>query len=500
MQIYWGDLHNHCGITYGYGSQANALARASDHLDFCAITGHAMWPDIVERNEETSFIVDFHQAGFKKLRDHWDEVRKEIAEANGPDLVTFQAYEMHSSKYGDHHIVSPDDGLPLIYRDSPGELKKDVGVPAITIVHHIGYPPSYRGIDWSLFEEKITPLVEVCSKHGCAMSETAPFPYYHDMGPRDSRNTVYEGLKRGYHFGFVGSTDHHAGYPGSYGDGKLAVFAETKTREKIWEALLQRRTYAVTGDRIRCEFSVNGEAMGSILPTSSRREIQWRAEACYPLNKIVLYRNLKPVQVICGESLLSLSQKKGRYKLRVETGWGNNEEKAYEWQCQAQVADGSFVGAEPCFRGRSVLSPKDTDTSGGDQVNDLPNHILTLTSDTCSWQCFTLKNMTTLHPQTCAVILEIEGDSSTAVSITINGRKETRTMAQLLEAGYAGEMKPWHSQAYKVHTAVPACQYQVTGNFSDVEEKGSQKEDFYHLEISQLNGHWAFVTPIWVAR
>lgn len=91
MQIYWGDLHNHCGITYGYGSQANALARASDHLDFCAITGHAMWPDIVERNEETSFIVDFHQAGFKKLRDHWDEVRKEIAEANGPDLVTFQA-------------------------------------------------------------------------------------------------------------------------------------------------------------------------------------------------------------------------------------------------------------------------------------------------------------------------------------------------------------------------------------------------------------------------
>ena len=75
MQIYWGDLHNHCGITYGYGSQANALARAADHLDFCAITGHAMWPDIVERNEETAFIIDFHQEGFKKLRDHWDEVR-----------------------------------------------------------------------------------------------------------------------------------------------------------------------------------------------------------------------------------------------------------------------------------------------------------------------------------------------------------------------------------------------------------------------------------------
>ena len=53
MQVYWGDLHNHCDITYGYGSQANALARAADHLDFCAITGHAMWPDIYERDADT---------------------------------------------------------------------------------------------------------------------------------------------------------------------------------------------------------------------------------------------------------------------------------------------------------------------------------------------------------------------------------------------------------------------------------------------------------------
>ena len=25
MNIYWGDLHNHCGITYGLGSLENAL-------------------------------------------------------------------------------------------------------------------------------------------------------------------------------------------------------------------------------------------------------------------------------------------------------------------------------------------------------------------------------------------------------------------------------------------------------------------------------------------
>ena len=58
-------------------------------------------------------------------------------------------------------------------------------------------------------------------------------------------------------------------------------------------------------------------------------------------------------------------------------------------------------------------------------------------------------------------------------------------------------MKKWHSQAFKVHTAVPACRYQVSGSFSDTAGEG-QKEDFYHLEVSQLNGHWAFVTPVWV--
>ena len=423
-----------------------------------------------------------------------------MAAANRSDFVTFQAYEMHSGQYGDHHIVSPDDRLPLIYRRSPRELKEDAGVPAITIVHHIGYPPTYRGIDWDLFDENVTPLVEVCSKHGCAMSETAPFPYYHNMGPRDSRHTVYEGLKRGYHFGFVGSTDHHAGYPGSYGDGKLAVWAEAKTREAIWDALVNRRTYAVTGDRIRCDFTVNGAPMGSILPAADKREVNWQVEACYPINKIVLYRNLKPVQVICGESLLPLSQEKGRYKFRVETGWGNNADEAYEWQCKVEVDGGQLVGAEPCFRGRSVLSPKDTDTSGQDQVNDLPNRILSRTPDACQWQCFTLKNMTTLHPQTCAVVLEVEGDPSTRVTIDVNGRKEVRTIAQLLEGGYADEMKEWHSQAFKVHPAVPACQYQVSGSFSDVAGDDDRCEDFYHLEVSQLNGHWAFVTPVWVKR
>lgn len=49
MNIYFGDLHNHCGITYGFGSLENAIARAKSQLDFAAFTGHAMWPDMYKR-------------------------------------------------------------------------------------------------------------------------------------------------------------------------------------------------------------------------------------------------------------------------------------------------------------------------------------------------------------------------------------------------------------------------------------------------------------------
>ena len=65
------------------------------------------------------------------------------------------------------------------------------------------------------------------------MCEEADYPYYHNMGPRDGRNLIYEGLKRGKQFSFVASTDHHAGFPGSYGDGMAAVWAEEKA-EKIF--------------------------------------------------------------------------------------------------------------------------------------------------------------------------------------------------------------------------------------------------------------------------
>ena len=46
LKYFWGDLHNHCNITYGHGDMRSAFEAAKEQLDFVSVTPHAMWPDI----------------------------------------------------------------------------------------------------------------------------------------------------------------------------------------------------------------------------------------------------------------------------------------------------------------------------------------------------------------------------------------------------------------------------------------------------------------------
>ena len=492
MNIYWGDLHNHCGITYGFGSLEHAIERAKSQLDYCAFTGHAMWPDMYEKRPETEFVVNFHEVGFKKLNDHWPEIREKVKKAGQEGLVTFQGYELHSSQYGDHHLLSPEDDLPLVYGRSPEDLIKACGKDAIVIPHHIGYPAGYRGINWDAFDSSISPVVEVYSKHGCGMCEEADYPYYHNMGPRDGRNLIYEGLKRGKQFSFVASTDHHAGFPGSYGDGMAAVWAEEKSRENIWKAIKAGRTYAVTGDRIRCSFDINGVPMGA-KTYGNRRKIHWSVETEYALDKIVIYKNQVPIYVENGETYREIPDK-GRYKLRVEMGWG--KQNLYRWNGRIQVTGGKIIALNPYFRGRSVLAPSQDESYDADSINDIATYTSVIDEDRAEWTCDTVGNKSTLHPSTSSLVFEIQGDLNTIVYFKINHKEYKASIKDLLEYGYVTEMEYYHSQAFKIHPALPCTRYQFEGEIEDNVPQLSW--DVYHMEVCQKNRQWAYVSPVYV--
>ena len=492
MDIYWGDLHNHCGITYGFGCLENAIERAKSQLDFCAFTGHAMWPDMYEKRPETEFVVNFHEEGFKKLKDHWTDIRNRVNRAGKEGLVTFQGYELHSSQYGDYHLLSPADDLPLVYGESPKDLIKACQRDAIVIPHHIGYPKGYRGINWDEFDSSISPVVEVFSKHGCGMSEEADYPYYHNMGPRDGRNLIYEGLKRGKQFGFVASTDHHAGFPGSYGDGMAAVWAEGKTKESIWGALKAGRTYAVTGDRIHCQFDINGIPMGG-KTEGSKRVLHWNVKTEYGLDKIVVYKNGKPIYVENGE-LHKKNISRGRYKIRIEMGWGKQD--LYRWSGKLGVTGGSIVSLHPYFRGRSVLAPSQDECYDVDQINDIATSALVLDGSSAEWICDTVGNKSTLHPSTSSIVFEIEGNLNTKLYFKMNQKDYRASIGDLLEYGYVCEMEYYHSQAFKIHPALPCSRYQFEMELED--NHPEQLCDVYHMEISQKNRQWAYISPVYV--
>jgi len=98
LKAYYGDIHNHCGISYGHGSLEDALNNAREQLDFCSVTGHALWLDMPEPDANTQQLVDYHLEGFARLREVWSDVLRVDRQFNQEDkFVVFPGFEMHSS-------------------------------------------------------------------------------------------------------------------------------------------------------------------------------------------------------------------------------------------------------------------------------------------------------------------------------------------------------------------------------------------------------------------
>src|SRR5262245_17873756 len=135
----------------------------------------------------------------------------------------------------------------------------------------------------------------------------------HDMGPRDAGSTAETGWRLGHRFGVIGSTDHHSAYPGSHGDGRLGVFATALTREAIWEALLARRVFAATGDRIDARLFVDGAWIGSSIRSPGARHLRVAVRGCDALDRVEVLKNGRVIRRLFTED----ARDSGIYRLRI---------------------------------------------------------------------------------------------------------------------------------------------------------------------------------------
>ena len=122
-QLYWGDLHSHCSISYGHGTAEQALLRARAQLDFCSVTGHAFWPDMPTDRSAYGEIIDYHEVGFARLARNWQQLLSLSERASDSKFVAFPSYEWHSLEYGDHNVYSaPSPPTPLPQKGARGAI------------------------------------------------------------------------------------------------------------------------------------------------------------------------------------------------------------------------------------------------------------------------------------------------------------------------------------------------------------------------------------------
>jgi hypothetical protein len=348
----YGDLHNHCSLSYGHGSFEDAVQNARMQLDFASITLHALWPDMPEDDPDLDYLVAYHKYGFAQAAVNWPGYLQKVQALNREeDLILFPSYEWHSNAYGDHCIYYRDDGdHPILDAPTLPALREKLlalETPALLIPHHIGYRQGFRGIDWSAFSPDLSPVVETLSFHGASESSSGPRPYLHSMGPRHGLCTAQAGWARGHIFGVIGSTDGHSAFPGSYGRGRLAVWAEGQTRADIWQALRQRRTVALTGDRIEVQFSLNGEPLGSLCPPDEERQIQVSVHGGGAIDLVEVLHNNRPIH---RAAPLPPETADGPFSVHLEVGWGERP-RPTDWTVEVHVVDGRLDAIEPRFRG-----------------------------------------------------------------------------------------------------------------------------------------------------
>lgn len=490
--VYYGDIHNHCDLSYGHGSLDNALQNARLQLDFVSVTVHAVWPDIPTDDPQLSYLIDYHEEGFTRAKSRWVGYLRAMENANQDGhFVTFPSFEWHSIQYGDYCVYyrQVQDDLPII--DAPDleslrESLRQMETDAILIPHHIGYRQGSRGINWAAFTDELSPVAEIFSFHGASETSTGPYPYLHSMGPRHEHSTAQYGWAQGNVFGVIGSTDHHNAFPGSYGYGRLAVIAQSLSRDAIWEAIQQRRTYALTGDRIELGFTLNGTMIGGLCPAQATREIAVSVHAGDRIDTIdVLHNN----QVIHRESILPqpVEDEAGRYKVFFEMGWGERDDP-FDWDVTIEVEEGQLLAVEPRLRGLSPIANDPRADFAYTTVESDENQLRIHTK--------TRRNLSLHTPATEGVLLEIDGSERSHLCLTVNGQQQRVALRDLRTGARSFYTGGFVSPAYCLHQAVPQREYQHT--FTLTHHHDTTERDWYYVRVRQRNDQWAWSSPIWV--
>ncbi len=489
-RILYGDIHNHNAHGYGVGSIERSLDIARTHLDFFAFTGHSSWHDMpaMEGGRERHWIE-----GFKRLKDTWPRVQQVIADGNRDgEFSAFLGFEWHSSQWGDQCVVFPGDDRPLHYTSDPQALRAFCRHErALMIPHHLAYPSGNRGVNWKAFCEECTPVVEVYSEHGNGEDDRGPLTYFtHSMGGRQTSNTAAAGLKSGLRFGFVGSSDDHAGFPGAYGEGLMAALVGDFSRAGIFEAINARRTYALTGDRIEVEFTVDGQPMGSTLEAGRSVEVAFDVQGRDEIDVVEIIQDGHVVHRAYADDAVDAAQAfEGPLQVRLEWGWGPwgalALDRVCDWAMRVDVEQGRILRVFPCLQSMPF--------------DEQRRHRFTQSGDTgLDIRSYTARQNAYRENPNQSVVLELEGSADTVLRLALTQPVPESSSISLRDL-FAGSRNlftgGFPKEGYQWHRLLPSRASAVRGRCTLAVPEG---RSFAYLRARQKNGHVAWASPVFI--
>jgi len=427
MNLYWGDMHAQFKPQWQPGrdwekSLREAFENARSHLDFFPIV---YYPAFFYKTPEGLHV---ESVGMRpEFEAEWELIKRLVREYHEPGrFVTFAGYEWTGdrTRWGDCNVFFNEDDPPLDLSlhidDLLANLKQRGG---IAIPHHTGYQVGNRGKDWDHHDEEVSPFAEIFSTHGSSEGCNTPRTLERNaqMSPRVSAGTVQAGLARGYRLGIIASNDSGSGYPGRWGIGRVAAYAEELTRDSIWDAFRARRVYGVTGDRIKLRFSINDAFMGSVIESSDPARLSANVECTDALDRIEVIKNNRVAHTLCHNGAWDVpAAGTVRAKIPVELGWGPTANHGFRvgehiWRGSLSVQDGSIVSTEGRF------------TMGAQSIGQE-------SSAECSFRVRTIDrkggNLTDASQQT--IVFEVEADANAPLALHVDDMSMTFTLAEAM--------------------------------------------------------------------
>lgn len=272
--LYFGQLHSHTNISDGAGSVEEAFEHASqvDNLDFLAVTDHSNSFD----NESDAGVGLENDCS--SISSEWAEGHQAAQNATTGDFVGIYGFEMTWSD-GFGHINTFN--TPGFESRSNSEFGNKSGstegyqnyydklVEVNGSLSQFNHPGTTFGDfqDFAFYspavDQRIT-LIEVGNGEG-AIGSSGYFPSY---------EYYTRALDKGWHVAPTNNQDNHKGNWGDSNTARSVVLATDLSQEAIYDAIANYRVYATEDNDLSILYSLNGNAMGSILPQQDQITIQ----------------------------------------------------------------------------------------------------------------------------------------------------------------------------------------------------------------------------------